>query len=176
MITELFHLSYAGRSTTLAPLLRWSRRLAEAGIQHVGPPALEHSEVDHSEVPSDQPYEMAMALWDKGSTTDLLAALQLLESLDARPVATLFRGRLREAGVTGVPRGRLAATRANPIGLTARQLDVLALLSDGLSNADIADRLVISRKTADHHVSAILAKMDVRSRGEAAAAARRLGV
>jgi DNA-binding NarL/FixJ family response regulator len=53
---------------------------------------------------------------------------------------------------------------------------VLALLADGLSNTDIAARLVISRKTADHHVSAILAKLDVRSRGEAAAVARRLGV
>ena len=47
-------------------------------------------------------------------------------------------------------------------GLTARQLNVLDLLVDGLSNAQIADRLVISRKTADHHVSAILAKLDAR--------------
>jgi DNA-binding CsgD family transcriptional regulator len=78
--------------------------------------------------------------------------------------------------VNAVPRGRLPATRANPAGLTARQLDVLALLVDGLSNADIAARLVISRKTADHHVSAILGKLDVRSRGEAVAAARRLGL
>jgi DNA-binding NarL/FixJ family response regulator len=53
---------------------------------------------------------------------------------------------------------------------------VLALLARGLSNADIAARLVISPKTADHHVSAILAKLDVRSRVEAAAVARRLGV
>ena len=60
--------------------------------------------------------------------------------------------------------------------MTARQLDVLALLVDGLSNADIAARLVISPKTADHHVSAILAKLDVRSRVEAAAVARRLGL
>ena len=75
-----------------------------------------------------------------------------------------------------VPRGSSPATRANPGGLTDRQLDVLALLVDGLSNADIAARLVISRKTADHHVSAILGKLDVRSRGEAVAAARRLGL
>ena len=100
----------------------------------------------------------------------------MLDDLDARAVAALFRARLRDAGVSSVPRGRLAATRANPAGLTARQLDVLALLADGLSNADIAARLVISPKTADHHVSAILAKLDVRTRGEAAAVARRLGV
>ena len=72
-----------------------------------------------------------------------------------------------------------ASTRsraANPAGLTGRQLAVLELLAEGLSNADIAARLVISPKTADHHVSAILAKLGVRNRGEAAAAARRMNV
>ena len=87
-----------------------------------------------------------------------------------------MRGRLRERGVTGVPRGSSPATRANPAGLTDRQLDVLGLLVDGLSNAEIAARLVISRRTADHHVSAILGKLDARSRGEAVAAARRRGL
>ena len=53
---------------------------------------------------------------------------------------------------------------------------MLTLLVDGLSTADIAARLVISRKTADHHVSAILIKLDVHSRSDAVAAARRLGV
>ena len=53
---------------------------------------------------------------------------------------------------------------------------MLTLLAEGLSNADIAARLVISRKTADHHVSAILGKLGARSRGEAVAAARRLGL
>ena len=91
------------------------------------------------------------------------------------PSRVLVRGRLRELAVP-VPRGSSPATRANPGGLTDRQLDVLALLIDGLSNADIATRLVISRKTADHHVSAILGKLDVRWRGEAVAAARRLGL
>ena len=57
-----------------------------------------------------------------------------------------------------------------------RELDVLALLADGLRNADIADRLVVSRRTVDHHVSSILRKLRVRSRGEAVAAATRIGL
>ena len=113
---------------------------------------------------------------DAGTTDGQLAAVAVLDELGARAVAALVRARLRERGVAAVPRGPSEVTRANPAGLTARQLDVLALLVDGLSNADIAARLVISRKTADHHVSAILAKLAVRSRGEAVAAARRLGV
>ncbi len=175
LVTGLFTQTYAGRDAALGPLLRWSRRLADAGVQQVGPAAA-GAAPDPGAAPEDQPYERALALWDAGSTEDLLAALPLLDALDAQAVTALVRARLREAGVSAVPRGQLAATRANPAGLTARQLDVLALLADGLSNTDIAARLVISRKTADHHVSAILAKLDVRSRGEAAAVARRLGV
>ncbi len=171
LATDLFAQPFAGRDVALAPLRRWLRRLAEAGVQQVGPPS-------SAVLPAapHQPYERAMALWDAGSPDDLLAALPLLDALEARAVAALVRARLRDAGVHSVPRGQLAATRANPAGLTARQLDVLALLVDGLSNADIAARLVISPKTADHHVSAILAKLDVRSRVEAAAVARRLGL
>ena len=171
LVTGLLTREWAGREAALPPLRRWSRRLAEAGIQQVG-----RGRRTPTPAPENQPYERAMALWDAGTTDDLLAALPVLDDLDARAVAALFRARLRDAGVNSVPRGRLPATRANPAGLTARQLDVLALLADGLSNADIAARLVISPKTADHHVSAILAKLDVRTRGEAAAVARRLGV
>jgi DNA-binding CsgD family transcriptional regulator len=171
LVSGLFGGTYAGRDAALAPLQRWLRRLADTGAQQVS-----HSSPDPAPALTDQPYERALALWDAGSSEDLLAALPVLDALDARAVAALVRARLREAGVSSVPRGQLPTTRANPAGLTARQLDVLALLVDGLSNADIAARLVISTKTADHHVSAILAKLDVRSRREAAAAARRLGV
>jgi DNA-binding CsgD family transcriptional regulator/tetratricopeptide (TPR) repeat protein len=175
LVSGLFTRTYAGRDAALAPLQRWSRRLADADVQQVGP-VLPATAPPPAPVTGAQPYERALALWDSGSTEDLLTALPLLDGLDARAVAALFRARLRQAGVSAVPRGQLAATRANPAGLTARQLDVLTLLAEGLSNADIAARLVISRKTADHHVSAILAKLEVHSRGEAAAVARRLGV
>ena len=73
-------------------------------------------------------------------------------------------------------RGPRATTRANPAGLTERQLDVLELLSEGLTNAQIAERLVLSVRTVDHHVAAVLDKLGVPSRHEAAGAARRLGV
>jgi len=151
---------------------RWAHRLAAAGVQRVAPVP----PVATVPVPEHLPYERALELWDEGTPDALLAALPLLDELGARAVAALARGRLRELGVTGVPRGPSPATRANPGGLTGRELDVLALLVDGLSNAQIAARLVISRKTADHHVSAILAKLDVPSRGAAVAAARRLGL
>jgi DNA-binding CsgD family transcriptional regulator/tetratricopeptide (TPR) repeat protein len=152
-------------------LRRWAHRLGAAGVQQLEPvPPVA------SPVPEQLPYERALELWDDGSPDALLAALPLLDQLDARAVAALVRGRLRDLGVTGVPRGRSPATRANPAGLTGRELDVLGLLADGLSNAEIAMRLVISRKTADHHVSAILGKLDVRSRGAAVAAARKLGL
>ena len=68
-----------------------------------------------------------------------------------------------------MPRGPNAATRANPAGLTERQLSVLALLREGLTNAEIAEELVLSVRTVDHHVAAILSKLGVRSRRDAAA-------
>src|SRR5262249_29823687 len=67
-------------------------------------------------------------------------------------------------------------TRQNPAGLTARELEVLVLLAEGLRNAQIAERLVVAQKTVDHHVSAILRKLDAPTRGQAAAAPTRLGL
>jgi DNA-binding NarL/FixJ family response regulator len=66
--------------------------------------------------------------------------------------------------------------RQNPGGLTSRELEVLELVASGLTNGEIADRLFLSERTVGHHVSAILRKLDVRSRAEATAVAVRLGV
>ncbi|GIE74530.1 LuxR family transcriptional regulator [Actinoplanes philippinensis] len=101
---------------------------------------------------------------------EVLTALDRVEAVRA---AAWLRAELRRQGVTGVPRGPRPATAADEAGLTARQAQVLALLADGLSNADIAARLTLSVKTVEHHVSAVLAKLGVTSRGQAAAAARR---
>jgi DNA-binding NarL/FixJ family response regulator len=69
-----------------------------------------------------------------------------------------------------VPRGPRPTTRANPHGLTEREWEIARLVALGLSNAEIADRLVVSPKTVGHHVSAVLAKLSVRRRAEVAAA------
>ena len=75
-----------------------------------------------------------------------------------------------------VPRGPRQQTRTNPAGLTARELEVLALLSQGLTNAQLADRLFLSQKTVDHHVSSVLRKLGEPNRAAAAAVARQRGL
>jgi len=116
------------------------------------------------------PYEEAMALVD-GDEAAQLEALAIFEKLGARPAAERLRRALRATGVRGLSRGPRPSTKENTAGLTARQMDVLALMSDGCTNAEIADRLFISYKTVDHHVSAILAKLDAHNRVEAVSVA-----
>jgi DNA-binding CsgD family transcriptional regulator len=122
------------------------------------------------------PYEMALALAEDDDSERRVAALHELQSRGAWPAAELLGRRLREGGVHRLPRRPRRATRVNPAQLTERQLDVLGLLAEGLRNTDIAARLHISPKTVDHHVSAILAKVGVGSRQDAARWARELGV
>jgi DNA-binding CsgD family transcriptional regulator len=122
------------------------------------------------------PYERALALIDGGQAEEVRAGLDGLDRLAADGVAAKVRRELRSSGLKVVPARRREATRANPAGLTARQVEVVRLLRDGLSNAELADQLYISTKTVDHHVSAVLSKLGVTSRREAVRAARQLGI
>jgi ATP/maltotriose-dependent transcriptional regulator MalT len=118
------------------------------------------------------PYEQALELADSGEIEPTLEALHMLDALGASAPASKVRARLKSLGVRSVPRGPTTATRVNPAGLTARQVDVLTLLSEGLTNAEIAQRLVVSVRTVDHHVSSILTKLDVGTRRGAIAVAK----
>ena len=122
------------------------------------------------------PYEQALALADGDEEQALRQALEICDRLGAASLAFVVRRKLRASGVRGVARGAQERTKANPRGLTNSELKVLAQLAQGRRNAEIARRLFVSEKTVGHHVSAILAKLEVRSRGEAAAAAGRLGL
>ncbi|MGZ4585222.1 MAG: ATP-binding protein [Mycobacterium sp.] len=118
------------------------------------------------------PYEMSLAMACDDDPERQLAALQELHRRGAWPAAELVARQLRRHGVRSLPRQPRRATRNNPAQLTERQLDVLALLAEGLRNADISASLHISPKTVDHHVSAILTKLGVDSRRQAASWAR----
>jgi DNA-binding NarL/FixJ family response regulator len=121
------------------------------------------------------PYDAAWALAG-GGEEELREGHERLRELGAARAAALLARRLRALGASDVARGPRPATRANPAGLTRREVEVLELVAAGLRDADIAERLFLSRRTVGHHVSAILRKLDVATRGQAAAAARELGL
>jgi DNA-binding CsgD family transcriptional regulator len=102
-------------------------------------------------------YDAAIALVPSSDGPLLRAAHKQLLALGAKPAATIVARRLRELGERNLPRGPRGATRENPAGLTNRELEVLPLLAQGLRNSDIAQRLVVTPKTVDHHVSSIRA-------------------
>jgi DNA-binding CsgD family transcriptional regulator/tetratricopeptide (TPR) repeat protein len=122
------------------------------------------------------PYDSAIALIGSGDIDSLVAAADILRGLDARPALALIARELRALGVAEMRRPPRRARLPRPAGLTDREVDVLRLLAAGMRNADIATHLVVSTRTVDHHVSAILKKLSVRNRSEAVSAGIRLGV
>jgi DNA-binding CsgD family transcriptional regulator len=122
------------------------------------------------------PYEAAIARAGAADEAAQRQAHDELLALGAGGAAAVVARSLRRRGAGGLPRGPRETTRENPANLTARELEVLALVAEGLRNRDIADRLFLSPKTVEHHVAAILGKLGVRTRGEAAAHALRAGL
>lgn len=122
------------------------------------------------------PYETTLALADSDQEEALRRGLGIAERLEARPLTALIAKKLRELGVRGIPRGPRPSTRAHPAGLTSRELEIVSLLAQGLSNSEIAKRSHVSVKTVDHQVSSILSKLSVRRRVDVARVAIELGV
>jgi DNA-binding CsgD family transcriptional regulator len=160
----------------------WRYVLGQRGIatSHLSSPFREHCEGRWQEAAAGwralgQPYERALAL-SGGDDAAQREALEIWDALGALPAAMRLRRQMRAAGSRSIPRGPIADTRANPAGLTRRQSHVLELVEAGMTNAEIAERLCISGKTAEHHVSAIMARFGATSRREAVAAARKCGL
>jgi DNA-binding NarL/FixJ family response regulator len=120
------------------------------------------------------PYERAQALIE-GDQPAVQQALQVLLTLRAAPAIDCARQRLRQMGVTRVPRGQRASTLAHPASLTLRESEILVMLALGLRNAQIAKRLFVSPKTVERHVSSILAKLNAPTREAAVTDARQEG-
>jgi DNA-binding CsgD family transcriptional regulator/tetratricopeptide (TPR) repeat protein len=172
-----------GEPYSLGELAVWRRR---AGIEEtidaeVAPPyaaelAGEHERAAAAWIELGSQYGAALALSGADNEEALRRSLDELQRLGAEPAAAIVARRLRERGVRRVPRGPRTSTKENPAGLTAREVEVLELVAEGLRNAEIAERLFLSEKTVGHHVSSILGKLEVPSRGQASVEAQRLGI
>jgi DNA-binding CsgD family transcriptional regulator/tetratricopeptide (TPR) repeat protein len=172
--------------------LRWWRALAgaadpggpEAGAEPEGGPAAGPFALmlaGEHRAAADRWQELGCPLWSayalafSGQPRDVQDCLEILDRLELPAVrAAVLRD--RHARGLMVPRGPRASSRANPSGLTTREAEVLALLAEGLSYAEVAQRLVLSPKTVSHHVSAVLRKLGEPSRTRAVAAAQRRGL
>ncbi len=113
------------------------------------------------------PYEQGMALMD-GDEAAQLAALEIFERLGARPIIEILKRQMRAQGIS-IPRGPRPATRENPFGLTAREMEVVALIAQGKSNRDIAKAMTVGEKTIETYVTRILNKLNFESRVQIAA-------
>ncbi len=121
------------------------------------------------------PFEQALAL-SEGNDDDKRKAITIIQGLGAHAVYEKMKSEMRISGIKSIPRGIRKTTQSNPALLTDRELDVLQLLNKGMQNKEIAASLFISAKTVDHHISAILYKLEVKSRIKAVQEAIRLEI
>jgi len=120
-------------------------------------------------------YQQALVLFE-GRESDKRKAISIVQNLNANAVYQKMKFEMRASGIKKIPRGVNKTTQLNPSLLTRREVDVLQLLKEGLQNKEIASKLFISAKTVEHHISAILFKLDVNSRTKAVREAARLEI
>jgi DNA-binding NarL/FixJ family response regulator len=185
-IAELTAIADALPATTPAAIAQ--RALTAAESARAGGGDAPWAEVVETTRAAGDPFYTAYALLRLGAaacaandreraTSALEESARLAARIGAAPVLTEARALARRARLKiedAAPRAEHSAI--DVYGLTEREREVLELVADGRSNPQIAEALFISRKTASVHVSNILAKLDVASRGEAAAIAHRLGL
>jgi DNA-binding CsgD family transcriptional regulator len=182
MLRQLYETAQARQTTWIvecAALWRYQLGDRDFPTDRLSAPFRDHCESDWRAAAAGwlalgHPYEQALAL-SQGDEAAQREALDIWDRLGAIPAATRLRRLMRINGATSIPRGPIADTRSNLAGLTRRQTHVLQLVGEGMTNAEIAARLCISGKTAEHHVSAIMARLGAASRREAVTAARKLG-
>jgi len=121
------------------------------------------------------PYEEAITLFE-GDENNKKNAAAIVQKLGADAVYEKMKFLMRTDGIKSIPRGIRKSTRSNPANLTDREIDVLQLLKEGLQNKEIADKLFISPKTVDHHISSIFHKLEVNSRAKAVQESSRQGI
>ncbi|RPI74171.1 MAG: helix-turn-helix transcriptional regulator [Ignavibacteriales bacterium] len=117
---------------------------------------------------SNCPYEHAVALSD-GNEKAMKKAIEIFDSLGAAAASQLIKLKMRKSGIKSIPKGPRKSTKENPSGLTGRQMEILNLLAKGLSNSEIGNKLYISSRTVENHISTIFSKLNIHSRVEAAA-------
>ncbi len=119
-------------------------------------------------------YSAALALLQGGAectVESVTRAIRLLDPIEARPAAAKARKIARTLGIAQqMPRsrrGQYSAARNHPLGLTRREQDILRFVANGATNRDISEALARSQRTVEHHVSSVLAKLNVTNRMEA---------
>lgn len=171
-----------GNAWAIGELLVWLDRIGMTlPAQQIAEPyelelAGRHSDAQRLWEALGAPFESAMTALHDPRSSVAVPALEHLQQLGLDGTAGRARTILLDRGIRSVPAPARRSTRNNPGGLTNRQLDVARLVAQGLTNSELAERLYISPKTADHHVSAVLAKLELPSRRDIVRSADRLGL
>ncbi|ROZ89284.1 helix-turn-helix transcriptional regulator [Gordonia sp. OPL2] len=180
--TEMLQTHGDGLEWSRGDLAVWLRRVGiDCDADGVAPPFAAHLDGDVSAAARGlaecgSEFDAALVLTETGDREQILAGLAGLDRLGAYATADRVRRALRAEGAMTIPSRKRSSTLSNRAGLTRRQVEVLSLMAEGMTNAELAERLYLSEKTVGHHVSAILACLGAPNRRDAVRRGRESGV